>query len=117
MALQNKEQNEKQKEVEESNKETVTISSKVDGINVLEENAIHTKNNPTNETQVKSTEVPNSKQEVVGEVKTPKETILVDAKKRTTVYPMSGGVHRFILQHDMVSWKVNRFDSLKMLRL
>ena len=116
MALQNKEQNEKQKEVEESNKETVTISSKVDGINVLEENAIHTKNNPTNETQVKSTEVPNS-QEVVGEVKTPKETILVDSKKRTTVYPMSGGVHRFILQRDMVSWKVNRFDSLKMLRL
>lgn len=116
MALQNKEQNEKQKEVEESNKETVTISSKVGGINVLEENAIHTKNNPTNETQVKSTEVPNS-QEVVGEVKTPKETILVDAKKRTTVYPMSGGVHRFILQRDMVSWKVNRFDSLKMQRL
>ena len=114
MALQNKEQNEKQKEVEESTKETVTISSKADGINVLEGNAIHTKNNPTNETQGTSAEVPNS---LVEEVKTPNETILVDAKKRTTLYPMSGGVHRFILQRDMVSWKVNNFVSLKELRL
>ena len=117
MALENKEQkNEKQKEVEESTTEIVTIGSKADGINVLEGNAIHTKRNPTNETQDTSTKIPNSPG-VVEEVKTPKDTILVDAKKRTTLYPMSGGVHRFILQRGMVSWKVNNLVNLEKLIL
>ena len=96
-------QNEKEKEGE-GKKENATSSSETDDTTAPEEKVLPPNNVPTDK-KAAPAEGPTLTGDVE-ETEAPKKAILVDEKKRTTLYPKSGGVHRFILERDQVSWEV-----------